>query len=80
MDLAHQVIVLYAVTKGMIDSVQVDRITDWERGLHEYLDTNAEDLLGDIREQRALNDKIIAKIEKAITDWNGAFEASEGSE
>jgi F-type H+-transporting ATPase subunit alpha len=76
MDMAHQVMALYAATKGLIDNVPVDRITEWERGFHEYMDANVGKLLDEIRDEQAISDKIASGIERAVRDWNGAFKAS----
>lgn len=73
MELAHQVIVLYAVTKGFVDEVPVEQVTEWEKGLHEYLEDSESDLLKTIRDEKALSDDINASIEKAVTTWNGIF-------
>ncbi|MBD3251965.1 F0F1 ATP synthase subunit alpha [Candidatus Uhrbacteria bacterium] len=73
MELAHQIVVIYAVTKGFVDDVPVAKVTEWEAGLHEYLDDSETDLLTKIREEKVLNDDINAGIEKAVTTWNGMF-------
>ena len=41
MAMEHQVVVLYAATKGYVDAIAVEKIRDWEDGLHEYLDESA---------------------------------------
>jgi F-type H+-transporting ATPase subunit alpha len=75
MDMAHQVMALYAVTKGLIDEIAVEKIMDWEKGLHEYLDANASELLDVIREKKALDDGLNRMLKKTIKEWNSIFNA-----
>jgi F-type H+-transporting ATPase subunit alpha len=46
----EQVLALYAVTEGHMDSVEVSDIRRFERELREYFNTRHPDLLGDIRD------------------------------
>ncbi len=76
MELAHQVAVIFAITKGLVDEVPVEKIPEWEKGFHEYLDDQAVDLMNEIRKEKALNDELNGKLEKAVKDWNGIFIAT----
>ena len=37
---ANEAMIIYAVTKGFLDDVPVDRVREWEGRFHEYLNTN----------------------------------------
>ncbi len=56
-----QVVILYALTHGFLDSIPVDSILDFEHELFEYLDNNHSDIFETIRttkdlpEEEALN-------------------------
>ncbi len=76
MEMAHQVAVLFAATKGFVDAIEVARIAEWESGYHQYLDANAEDILNALRERNALDDEITTGLEKHITSWNQIFASS----
>jgi len=45
MRLAHQVIILYAVTNGYLDDVPVDTVRTWERRLHGFIDASHVELV-----------------------------------
>lgn len=75
MSLAHQVAALFAVTRGLCDDVAIENITDWEAGLHEYLDTESQDLLDEMQKVGELTEDIAKKLEATIKDWNSAFAA-----
>ena len=52
---------LYAVEKGYLDKVPVDKVLAWETGLHQYLTSNIADTMKRLDE---------------TGDWNGDLEAS----
>lgn len=78
MPMEHQFIVIYAMTRGFIDAIPVEKVQAWEKGLHEYLEVSEKKLLNLIREKRALEPDVEAGTKQALTDWNEQF-ASEQS-
>jgi F-type H+-transporting ATPase subunit alpha len=76
MEMAHQVAVLFAVTKGFVDGIDVAHVREWELGYHQYLDANAEDTLNALRDRKALDEEINASLEKHINSWNQIFASS----
>jgi F-type H+/Na+-transporting ATPase subunit alpha len=73
MSMEQQVAVLYAVTKGLIDTIPVEKVRDWEEGFHTYLEDEQAELLKTIREKKALDDEINAALADAIGKWNDIF-------
>jgi len=73
MSLGHQIVVLFAVTKGLCDEVPVDKVTDWESGLHEYLNSEEEDVVAAIEDQKAMSPELEKLITKTVEDWNKTF-------
>ena len=61
-----QVVILYALTHGFLDSVPVDQILDFEEALYDYFDSHNEDIFETIRttkdlpEESVLNEAIQA--------------------
>ena len=49
-EVAHQVCILYAVTNGYLNKLDVDKIPEFERRLYEYMESGAEAVLKEIRE------------------------------
>ena len=81
MDLAHQICVIFAATKGHLDFIATDKVSAWEEGFHSYLNSNAQDLLDLIMKERALTDEVIAGIVKHIEIWSSMFsDVSEAKE
>jgi len=73
MPLAHEVAVIFAITKGLADEIPVERMMEWEKGFHEHLDASETDVINELTEKKALDEDIVKKLEKAIAHWNKAF-------
>ena len=48
-EVAHQVCIIYAVTNGYLNSINVDQIPEFETRLYEFMDNRYEDVLNTIR-------------------------------
>ncbi|MED1556607.1 F0F1 ATP synthase subunit alpha [Bacillus paramycoides] len=70
-----QVIILYALTRGFLDDIPVVDITRFEEEFHAWLDSNAADLLSEIRTTKKLADD--DKFATAINGFKKVFVASE---
>lgn len=76
MSMEHQVIVLYAVTKGHIDTVAIEKVKAWETGFIEYLNANEQGLLTSLATEKKVTPDIEEQIKKTISDWNTTFAAA----
>ena len=54
-----QVVILYALTHGFLDSVPVDQILDFEEALYDYFDSHHEDILETIRKTKDLPEESV---------------------
>ncbi|PYZ96082.1 F0F1 ATP synthase subunit alpha [Alteribacter lacisalsi] len=68
-----QVVVLFALTKGYLDDVEVDHIRQFEEELLSHMDHNNKDLLDHIRSTGNLPED--ADLRKAIEDFKKTFNA-----
>ncbi len=75
MSMEHQVAVLYAVTKGCVDAVAVEKVRAWEDGFHKHLDDQYADLMSSLKTKKLMDEEIETKLKKAIEEWNKTFEA-----
>ena len=74
-DVAHQVCILYAVTKGYLKDVAVRDIRAFERGLYPYLDKNAYDVLSNIRSTGNLSAEDEQTLKQALSNYCTEFTA-----
>ncbi len=70
-----QVAIIYAVTNGYLDDVQVGHIRQWERDFLEYLEASHPAVLADIRTKKALDDDLTGRLKVAISNFKPLFVA-----
>ena len=71
----HQVLIIFALTKGYLDDIPVQDINRFEEEFNHWAESNATELLNEIRETAALPDA--DKFDSAITEFKKGFNKSE---
>jgi F-type H+-transporting ATPase subunit alpha len=69
MAVEQQVIVIFAVTSGLLDDVDVPKIREWEAGLLEFIRAQHPEIADEIRTKRALSDDLSGRLRKAIEEY-----------
>ena len=67
-EVAHQVCIIYAVTKGYLNAIDVDRIPEFETRLYEFMDNRHSDLLETIRSTGKLESDTEEALKAALTE------------
>ena len=75
MDVEKQIAIIFAASKGQLDDLDIEEISDFENGLFEYLDANASDSLASIVNEGTISEDTGEKLEKAISDFKAGFKA-----
>jgi F-type H+-transporting ATPase subunit alpha len=70
-----QVAIIYAVTNGYLDDVDLEHIRQWERDFMEFLEASHPAVLTDIRTKKALDDDLTGRLKKAIDAFKSVFVA-----
>src|SRR6202789_2709905 len=70
-----QVAILFAVTQGLRDDVEVSDLRAFEDGFYPYLETSAASVLTDIATKKALDDDLKSRLTAAIKDYKTNFRA-----
>jgi F-type H+-transporting ATPase subunit alpha len=73
MDVEKQVAIIFAVSKGHLDDIDVNRVLEFETGLFEYLEANAADSLASIVKEGKISDECSLTLEKAIVEFKAGF-------
>lgn len=71
----HQVLIIFALTQGYLDDIPVQDINRFEEEFNHWAESNATELLNEIRETGALPDA--DKFDSAITEFKKGFNKSE---
>jgi F-type H+/Na+-transporting ATPase subunit alpha len=72
MSVEHQVAILYYVINGLIDNVDVKKMSEFERELHKYLEANAKKTLKAISDKKELSEEVETGLKSAINDFLNA--------
>jgi F-type H+-transporting ATPase subunit alpha len=72
---AQQVAIIYAGTKGYLDTVPVNRVGEYQNGLATFLETKRPGILQGIAEKKVLDDALKADLETALTEFGKTFAA-----
>lgn len=68
-----QIVSLYALTKGYMDDISVERIKEFETGLSEYAMRNAKIFFKEIADTKMWTDKGEEELKKVIADFKTTF-------
>ena len=68
-----QVVVLYALTKGFMDEIAIDKIKEFEEGLIDYAKRNAKSFYKEVMTDKMWTDAGEIEIKKVIGDYVSSF-------
>lgn len=68
-----QIVTLYALTKGYMDTVPVDQISKFESELGDYTEQHAKDFYSDIEKSKMWTDESEATLKKTIENFTKTF-------
>ena len=69
LNVAEMAMSLYAVDKGYIDDVDVNKVVDFENAMHDFMRSQHKSLLDNINGSGDFNDDVEASMKKAIEDF-----------
>ena len=72
--LAHQVMLIYAVTNGFLDGIAVERIGEWKEQFLRWVDATHPDLVRIIATGEKMKDDTIESLRAALEEFNKTFE------
>ena len=76
MDVEKQVVVVYAVTKGYLDDVPVDKVAEYEEQLNTFLQSKGEALMAKLKDNPEITDEVESMLKTLLDDFGGQFGAS----
>jgi F-type H+-transporting ATPase subunit alpha len=71
----EQVMVIYAVTNGFLDTVPTGRVREWESGFHPFMKAQYPQVGDAIRTSKALSKETEADLKRGIEAYNATFSA-----
>ncbi len=70
-----QVAIIFAASKGYLDEVPADKVSEYESGLLDYLEANNGDDLSALATEGVISDDMAKSLEKSIADFTKGFTA-----
>ena len=67
-EVAHQVCILYAVTKGYLKDINIEKIPEFEKRLYEFMDSRNDDVLSTIRATGKLEPETEEALKAALAE------------
>jgi F-type H+/Na+-transporting ATPase subunit alpha len=75
MPFEKQVLIIFAANNGFIDEYPVSALKRYEQELNSFFDTRKSDVVAEIREKKAIDDGLKAKIVAALEEFKKEFTA-----
>jgi F-type H+-transporting ATPase subunit alpha len=68
-----QVVIIFAATKGYLDSIDIEHVRRYEEELYRFLERNHPQILAQIAEKKILDDQLRGAIEAALEQFGRQF-------
>lgn len=76
MSVEKEVVIIYAVTKGYLDAIPVNKVKDFEEQLLAYIDSRGSELMEALKTSQAIDDKSEPLVKKVLEDFSKQFAAN----
>jgi F-type H+-transporting ATPase subunit alpha len=67
--MAKEVTIIYALTNGYLDDVEIDKVRTWETEYHRFMETAHPEIIETITREKALSEGTIAALRTAIDEF-----------
>ena len=75
MDVAKQISIIFAGSNGHLDDIPAEKVSEFEKGLFDYLDANHATELDSITTEGQISEDLETKLNEAIASFKGGFTA-----
>ena len=75
MAVERQIAIIFAASKGHLDDIEIEKASEFESNLFDYLEANASDQLSSIKETGDFGDDTSKSLDKLISDFKNSFAA-----
>nr|MBF0222437.1 F0F1 ATP synthase subunit alpha [Desulfobulbaceae bacterium] len=78
LSMEKQVTILFAGTKGFLDTLPVDSLADFEKDLYAHIEANAADIFATLNEKQAIDGALDAQMKDVISKFVVQFKSAKG--
>ena len=72
-DTEKQIALIFAGSQGFLDEIDIDRLSEFEEKLYNFLDASHSEILSNIRESGVISDEDSDKLKNALSDFAKGF-------
>ena len=72
-DTEKQIALIFAGSQGFLDEIDIDKLSEFEEKLYDFLDASHSEILSNIRESGIISDKDSDKLKNALSDFAKGF-------
>src|SRR5437868_4996780 len=69
MPVEQQIMIIFAVTNGLLDDLPVEQIKGWDQGFRDFMAAQHQDVGEEIRVRKVLGDELAARLRAAIAEY-----------
>ncbi|MBE3089839.1 MAG: F0F1 ATP synthase subunit alpha [Actinobacteria bacterium] len=73
MDVEDQVLILFALTNGYLDDIEVKKLQRFEKEYLEFIHSNCADIMEDLKKTKDIDEKLEQKIKNALERFKKSF-------
>jgi len=71
---AKQILIIYAGTRGWVDSYPVEVLGKYEAALYQLVETKHQSLMDEIAQKKVLSEELSKKIDAVLEELKGLFD------
>ena len=75
LSMAKQVTILFAGTRGFIDKYPVDKVSEYEKQLYDFIESKHSYIFSELDEKQAIDSDLEGKMKAALSEFDGVFSA-----
>jgi F-type H+-transporting ATPase subunit alpha len=79
MNVIDQIVVIYAATRGHLDSIPVTEVRNWEKQFRTFIHNQKPEIWDELQQKKDLSDDLIRKIDAAIKEFHGQYTSGEAA-
>ena len=72
-DTEKQIVLIFAGSQGFLDEIDLERLSEFEEKLYDFLDASHSEILSNIRESGAISDEDSNQLKNALSDFAKGF-------
>ncbi len=76
LNMAKQVTILYAGTRGYLDKYELSMLAEYEQQLYDFIESKHPDLWSELDEKKEIDDALDAKFKSVLEAFDGVFQPS----